>query len=242
MAQELASHVALITGAGRGIGRATALRLARAGSDLVLVARTRAELDETAALAAPMGVRTRVFAADITDDAQIASLLQQTLVELGSISILINNAGVAPPRAVLGKTTLAEWDRMLATDLRAPMLLTRLLLPDMLAHNRGTIINIGSLAARQPRAGEAVYAACKAGLVAFTHALFVEVRNSGVRVVALLPGLVDTGFIPPNRRVDRSKFIRPEDVAETIFHILTAARSACPTEMLLEPQFDPETL
>jgi NADP-dependent 3-hydroxy acid dehydrogenase YdfG len=60
--------------------------------------------------------------------------------------------------------------------------------------------------------------------------------------VALLPGLVDTGFIPPNRRVDRSKFLRPEDVAETIFHILTAARSACPTEMLLEPQFDPETL
>ncbi len=242
MAQELASRIALITGAGRGIGRATAVRLARAGCDLALVARTRAELDETAALAAPLGVRTLVLDADITNDAQVAALLQQAVVELGSVSILINNAGVAPPRTLVGKTTLAEWDRMLATDLRAPMLLSQLLLPDMLAHNRGAIINICSLAARQPRAGEAAYAACKAGLVAFTHALFAEVRNSGVRVVALLPGLVDTGFIPPNRRVDRSKFLRPEDVAETVFRILTAPRSACPTEVVLEPQFDPETL
>lgn len=240
MAHELADQVALITGAGRGIGRATALRLARAGCDLALVARTGREIEAVAAAAEASGARSRVFTADVTDDAQLQTVVDQTLLRFGGISILINNAGVAPPRTMISKTVLADWDRMLATNLRAPMVLSRLLVPHMLARKRGAIVNIASIAARKPRAGEAAYAASKAGLVAFTHALFAEVRGHGIRVVALCPGVVDTGFIPPNRRVDRSKFLHSEDVAETIFGILLAPISACPTEVILEPQFDPE--
>ena len=240
MAAELHQHIALITGAGRGIGRATALRLARAGCDVALVARTQSELESVAAEAEQSGVRALVLPADITDDAQVEALVQRALVELGSISILVNNAGVAPPRTLHGKAAVAEWDRMLATCLRAPMVLSRLLLPDMLVHKRGAIINIASVAGRGAHPGEAAYAAAKAGLIAFSHALFAEVRNSGIRVVAVCPGYVDTALIPQNRRVDREKFLRPDDVADTILHLLALSPHACPTEVLIEPQFDPE--
>jgi len=240
MSGALQGHIALITGAGRGIGRATALRLARAGCDLALVARTQAELEAVAAEVAPTRVRTLVLPADVTDDAQIEATLQRAVMQLGSISVLINNAGVAPPRAHHGKAAVAEWDRMLATCLRAPMVLSRLLLPDMLVHKRGAIINMASSAARAARVGEAAYAAAKAGLIVFSRAVFAEVRNSGIKVVALCPGYVDTTFVPPNRRVDRSKFLRPEDVADAVFQILTLAAPMCPTEVTLEPQFDPE--
>ena len=240
VSRPLDDHIALVTGAGRGIGRATALRLARAGCNLVLVARTASELDAVAAEAAAANVRTLVLPTDVTDDAQVESMLQRAVMQLGSISILINNAGVAPPRAQHGKTAVAQWDRMLATCLRAPMVLSRLLLPDMLVHKRGAIINVASSAARDARVGEAAYAAAKAGLLAFSRALFAEVRNSGIKVVAVCPGYVDTAFVPPNRRVDRAKFLRPEDVAETIFHILVLSAPACPTEVVIEPQFDPE--
>jgi 3-oxoacyl-[acyl-carrier protein] reductase len=237
---ELSNSIALITGAGRGIGRATALRLARARCDLALVARTQAELEAVAAEAAPHGVRTLVLPADITDDAQVESFLQRTVVQLGTVSILINNAGCAPPRTRVGKAAVPEWDRMLATCLRAPMVLSRLVLPDMLVNKRGAIINIASLAARTVRPGEAGYAAAKAGLIAFTRTLFAEVRGSGIKVAAICPGYVDTDLVPANRRVDRSKFLQPEDVAEAIFQVLTSDQRACPTEVILEPQFDPE--
>jgi len=240
VAAALDQHIALVTGAGRGIGRATALSLARAGCDVALVARTKSELDAVAAEVEQAGVRALVLLADVTDDAQVEAFLQHAVVELGSISILVNNAGVAPPRMVHGKAAVAEWDRMLATCLRAPMVLSRLLLPDMLVHQRGTIINIASVAGRGSHPGEAAYAAAKAGLIAFSHALFAEVRNSGVRVVAVCPGYVDTALIPQNRRVDREKFLRPDDVADTILHLIALPAHACPTEILIEPQFDPE--
>lgn len=240
MAAELSNEIALLTGAGRGIGRATALRLARAGCSLALVARTEAELQAVAAQAASSGARTLVLPADITDDAQVESSLQRAVEELGHISILVNNAGWAPPRTPVGKVAVAEVDRVLATCLRAPIVLSRLLLPDMLVRKHGAIVNVASVAARGARPGEAAYAAAKAGLVAFTRALFAEVRNSGVRAVAVSPGYVDTGFVPPNRRMDRAKFLQPEDVAEAIFRVLTCDGRACPTEVVLEPQFDPE--
>ncbi len=240
MAPDLRNNIAFVTGAGRGIGRAIACRLAAAGYDLALVARTQAELEAVAADVAECGVRTLVLPADITDDVQVEAVLQQVVVQLGSVTVLINNAGVAPPRTRIEKATFADWDRVLATCLRAPILLSRLLLPDMLAHKRGAIINIASVAARAPRAGEAAYAAAKAGLVAFTRALFAEVRDTGIKVASICPGYVDTGFIPPNRRVDRGRFLQPDDVAAAVLNVLAADARACPTEIVLEPQFNPE--
>jgi len=231
---------ALITGAGRGIGRAIALRLAQAGYNLALVARTQSQLEAVAAEASVTGVKTLVLPADITSDEQAEAMVQHAVVQLGSISVLVNNAGVAPPRAAHGKAALEEWDRMLDTCLRAPMVLSHLLLPDMLVHKRGAIVNIASTSGRVARAGEAAYAAAKAGLIAFGHAMFAEVRNSGVKVVTLCPGYVDTDFVPANKHVDRDKFLRPGDVAEIVYDVLRTPVHACPTEVVLEPQFDPE--
>jgi short-subunit dehydrogenase len=240
MAAELADEVALITGAGRGIGRATALRLAQAGCALALVSRTRADLEAVASEVTALRVPTCVLPADIADSGQVESLVPLAMQRLGPISILINNACAAPARTPLAKPAPADADRTLATCLRAPIILSRLLLQDMLVRQHGAIINIASTAARTPRAGEAVYAASKAGLLAFSHALFAEVRDSGIRVAAVCPGYVDTSLVPRNRRVDRTKFLRPGDVAEAIFHILTRPPGACSTELLLEPQFTPE--
>ncbi len=240
MPGELATQVALITGAGRGIGRATALRLAQAGCDLALVARTQSELDAVGALAVPYGVRAVALAADLADDVQLQSLPERVTASLGAVSILINNAGNAPPRTPLAKMRLGDLHATLATCLRAPMLLSRLLLPEMLARGRGAIVNVASSTHRDRRPGETGYVAAKAGLVAFSRALFAEVRNSGVKVAAICPGYVDTGFVPPNRRVDRTRFLRPEDIAQTIFQVLTNPMHCCPTEVIVESQMDPE--
>ena len=240
MPGELVTHVALITGAGRGIGRATALRLARAGCDVGLVGRTQTDLDAVVAVAASCGVRAVALAADIADDMQLRSLPERAAAGLGAVSILINNACNAPPRTPLAKMRIADLHGTLATCLRAPMVLSRLLLPEMLSRRHGAIINVASSTHRDRRPGEAGYVAAKAGLVAFSRALFAEVRNSGVKVAAICPGYVDTGFVPPNRRVDRSKFLRPEDVAEAIFQVLTNPAHCCPTEVIVEPQLDPE--
>jgi len=240
MDRPLEGHVAVVTGSSRGIGRASALKLAKQGATVALVARNAVALESVAREAGLFGARTLVVPVDITDDHGIEEALQRVVVQLGSVSILVNAAGVAPPRTMHGKAAISEWDRMLSTCLRAPMVLSRLLLPDMLAHRRGLIVNIASIAARRARPGEAAYAAAKAGLLAFSHTLFREVRNNGVKVTAICPGYVDTDFVPENKKVDRDKFLRADDVADVIVQTALTPMHACPSEIILEPQFDPE--
>jgi NAD(P)-dependent dehydrogenase (short-subunit alcohol dehydrogenase family) len=180
------------------------------------------------------------ISADVTRDADLETAVRMIIERLGRITILVNNAGFAPPRASVLKTALTDWDRTLATCLRAPMVLTRLVLPDMLAHGHGAIINIASLAGKKGRAGEAAYAAAKFGLLGFTQSLFAEVRDHGIKVVAVCPGLVDTDLIPPNRRVDRSKFLQPSDIATAVCDVLASPLHACPDRDRVEPQRDPE--
>jgi 3-oxoacyl-[acyl-carrier protein] reductase len=238
----LHDHVALVTGAGRGIGRAIALRLAEAGCRVAALARTQSELADTVRAAAEQEHSAAVLAmpADVTRDDELESAVRLIIERLGRITVLVNNAGFAPPRGPALKTSLADWDRTLATCLRAPMVLTRLVLPDMLAHGSGTIINIASIAGKRGRSGEAAYAAAKFGLIGFTQSLFADVRAHGIKVTAICPGVVDTGLIPPNRRVDRGKFLQPDDVATAVCDVLASPLRACPTEIVLEPQHDPE--
>jgi len=235
----LTSQLALITGAGRGIGRATALALAAAGCDVVLVARTAREVDSAAAEAREHGVRALALSADLTDPAQLDGAVEHAAA-LGPIAILVNNAGSAPPRRPHARMAPPDWERTLAICLGAPLRLCRAVLPDMLAHGRGWIVNVASTSALRPRAGEAAYAAAKAGLLAFSRALFGEVRDAGVKVISVLPGYVDTTFIPPNRRIDRGTFLQPADVAAAVVAGITSPAHACPTEIVLEPQVDPD--
>lgn len=231
-----------MTGAGRGIGRAIAVRLAQDGCQVAALARTASELDETARVAGEHGAGDAIVAvaADVTHDAELEAAVRLIIERLGRITILVNNAGFAPPRSPVVKTSLADWDRTLATCLRAPMVLTRLVLPDMLAHGSGAIVNIASIAGKKGRGGEASYAAAKFGLLGFTQSLFEEVREHGIKVTAICPGVVDTGLIPPNKRVDRAKFLQPSDIAAAVHDVLMAPLGACPTEIVLEPLYDPE--
>ena len=240
MTSELRGRVAVVTGAGRGIGRAIALRLAAEGCRVAALARTVSELNQTVAEGAAVASEPILpVPADLTSDATFEPALDAVTNHFGWIAILINNAGFAPPRRSLLKTSPADLDRTLVTCLRAPIMLSRLVLPDMLAHGDGAIINIASVAGRQGRAGEAAYAAAKFGLLGFSQALFHEVRNHGIKVTTVCPGWVDTALIPPNKRVDRAKFLQPSDIAEVVFHTLCRPARLSVSEIVVEPQYDP---
>ena len=137
------------------------------------------------------------------------------------------------------KRTCAIREGTLRVNLWATMHLTRLVLPHMIQRRIGTIINIGSLAGLTGRAGESAYAAAKFGVRGFSQSLFEEVREYGIKVCTICPGYVDTLLIPPNRRIDRNKMISPDDVAEAVYSVVAASPRMCPTEMILQPQFDP---
>ncbi len=242
MPTQLNEQVALVTGAGHGIGRAVAVRLARAGCRVAAVAPTSAELADTVdeAAADPAAAPILAVAADVTHDPELERAVRLIIERLGRITVLVNNAGYAPPRGTVVRTSLADWDQTLARCLRAPMVLTRLILPDMLAHGRGTVINVASIAGKQARAGQSAYAAAKFGLLGFTQSLFAEVRDHGIKVVAIVAGSLDTDLLEPDPPIDRAKLLQPGDVADAVVGVLSSPARVCPTEIVLEPQYDPE--
>jgi NAD(P)-dependent dehydrogenase (short-subunit alcohol dehydrogenase family) len=235
-----AHPLALVTGAGRGIGRAVALALAREGFSLCIAARTRGELEETRRLSTLKPSRALIVLVDLADDEGPAALFDTAADYFGRVDVLVNNAGWAPRRTPLLKLAPADQDRMITVNLRAPIMLAQMAAVWMAGHGGGTIVNIASVAAVRTPPGEAVYAATKAGLTAFSRASFAELRGFGIKVSVVVPGLVDTSLIPPNRRLDRQLMLSPEDVAAAVLQVVKAPARACPLEIVVEPQFDPE--
>jgi len=234
-------RVAIVTGAGRGIGRAIAVALAHAGFSLCIAARTREELEETRRLSGLEPARSLIALIDLTAEDAADDLVGVAFDCFGRIDVLVNNAGWAPPRTPLMKLRQTEIDRMIALNLRAPIALTRLVAAKMsAAPGGGTIVNIASASARRLPAGESVYAATKAGLIAFTHAAFAELRPANVRLSVIVPGLVDTPLIPNNKRIDRSAMMAAEDIATAIMQIIESPPRTAAVELVLEPRSDPE--
>jgi NADP-dependent 3-hydroxy acid dehydrogenase YdfG len=232
-------RVAIVTGAGRGIGRACALALAGAGFSVCLTARTRDQLEQTRNATGLPAERSLIVLLDLAQTEAPAALLQTALDLYGRIDVLVNNAGWAPARTPLPKLREADLDQILAVNLRAPIVLTRLAASQMAGQGTGTIVNIASNAGRLSAPGEAVYAAAKAGLLAFSKAAFADLRHHGIKVAAIVPGLVDTGLIPDNKRLNRGAMLHAEDVAAAVMQIVNAPPHACPVEIALEPQADP---
>lgn len=189
---QLDKRVALITGAGRGIGKAIALTYAQEGAKLVLTARTRAQLEQTAQEATALGAETCLVEADVAAPEQVEHLFQQALKRFGSIDILVNNAGMAGPIAPLQESDVAAWMHTLQVNVVGPYLCCRAVLPTMLQHNRGKIINLAGAGANNAWRNISAYVVSKAAVVRFTETLALELQGTNIQVNALGPGSIHT--------------------------------------------------
>ena len=232
---KLDGRVAIVTGAGRGIGRAIARAFAAEGAAVVLASRTPAELAAAAAEIRDAGGCVLVVPTDVTAEAAVEALVREALTRFSRVDILVCAAGSAAFGPVADAKT-ADWDAMLAVNLRGVLLACRAVLPAMIGQRAGTIINIASIAARRAIPGAAAYSATKAGVVAFSRVLAEELRGAGVRVGVLLPGAVDTPIwdAVPNPP-DRAKMLRPDEVAAAALLIATLPPSAALEELTLLP-------
>jgi NADP-dependent 3-hydroxy acid dehydrogenase YdfG len=231
----LAGEVALVTGAGRGIGRAVARALAGEGAAVALASRTRAELAAVAAEIREAGGRALAVPTDVTQDAAVDALVEQTVAELGGLHILVTCAGTASFGSVsTAKPT--DWDAMLAVNLRAVMVCCRAALAPMIRQRRGTIVNVASIAASRPIAGAAAYSASKAGVVAWSRVLAEEVRADGIRVGVVLPGAVSTPLWDtiPNAPA-RERMLAADDVARAVMLMVSLPPGASLEELALLP-------
>lgn len=231
----LASQVAVVTGAGRGIGRAVARAFGQEGASVVLAARTRRELAEVASEIRTAGGRALAVPTDVTSAQSVDALVEQTVAELGRLDVLVTAAGVASFGPLAGSKP-EDWEPMLAVNLRGALLCCRAVLPVMTRQQGGTIINVGSIAANRPIAGCTVYAATKAGVLAFSRVLAEEVRADGIRVGVVLPGAVDTPLwdsIPGGP--DRRRMLSPDDVARAVVLMATLPPRAALEELTLLP-------
>jgi len=217
-ARPLAGRVAVVTGGGRGLGRAIALAYAAAGARIVLAARTRAEIEQVAALATARGARALAVPTDVRDAAAVERLVAATLEAFGQIDVLVNNAGVGQgiagrPIGSLLDVEPAVWDEIFAVNCRGPFLCARAALPAMLARGRGAIINITSELAWKVFPGTAPYGPTKAAVEQLTRIMAAEFGPRGVRVNALHPGgPVDTAIFGPNFPSTAPERLRPPEL------------------------------
>jgi 3-hydroxybutyrate dehydrogenase len=186
----LKDKVALITGSGRGIGRATAKVFAKEGARIFLTARTETELAATAEDIAAAGGFAAYVTADLTREADCNRVISSAREKLGRVDILVNNAGHYGPVVPVEEYPLEEFDKVLAVHLRAPFLLMKTVLPEMYARKSGVILNISSLSAKAAYGWGSAYAAAKAGLLGLTRVTAAEAARQGVRVNAICPGPV----------------------------------------------------
>ncbi|MFP3918482.1 3-ketoacyl-ACP reductase [Lysinibacillus telephonicus] len=218
MAQSLNGKVAFITGAARGIGKATALHLAKEGVNVGLVAKTEPALKEVAEEIASLGVSVAYAVADVSSKEQVESAISSLTENLGTADILINNAGIATFDTVLNMDP-EEWKKIIDVNLMGTYYVTRAVLPQLIEKNGGDIINISSTSGLNGAATSSAYSASKFGVIGFTESLAQEVRRNNIRVSALTPSTVatdlalDLNLIKEN---NDAKLIQAEDIAEFI--------------------------
>jgi len=228
--------VAIVTGASQGIGRAIACKFAREGISVVLAARNKQKLEETAQqIIRENGPEPLIVPTDLTDPQQIENLVDNTVAARGRIDILVNNAGILIMKPILS-LSFDEYRNMMAVNMDAVFLLTKSVLPHMLSREEGTIINIASLAGKNAVKYGTGYAATKWALRGFAASLMLEVRDKNIRVITIFPGSVNTPMLGSSATAPAPETrLQPEDVA----HAAYAALSVHPRAMMSEIDIRP---
>jgi 3-oxoacyl-[acyl-carrier protein] reductase len=230
------SKVAVVTGAGRGIGRGIAIELGRMGARVALVARTRAELEQTAEM---IGSGAYIFTADVRNKERLEATLQKAAATLGPIDILVNAAGLGIFGLVVNFKD-DDFQTLIETNLRGTFFTCRYVLPSMIERKAGHIVNVASIAGKVGSAARAVYCASKFAVVGFTESLAEEVRQYGIRASVICPGSTNTGFSPEHRPgTSVERMLRPEDVAHVVRMIVTQEPNSFISEVILRPTQKP---
>jgi NAD(P)-dependent dehydrogenase (short-subunit alcohol dehydrogenase family) len=240
----LEGKVALVTGASSGLGRATAIALARAGADVALVARSQEELDSAKEEVSKVVRRALTLAVDLASDADTAGVVERTVEALSRIDMLVNAAATDAPGTV-EELDVEGWDRTLAVNLRAPFLLSKAAFPHMREAGGGMIVNISSVAGKKGWANASAYCASKFGLTGFTEALADEGKEHGIRAIVLYPGAMATNwgaFTPKERQEEGepkeaspTRVLAPERVADLIAWLAASPPEFVLTEGLVLP-------
>ncbi|HEY3761771.1 MAG TPA: 3-oxoacyl-[acyl-carrier-protein] reductase [Verrucomicrobiae bacterium] len=230
---QLANQIAIVTGAGRGIGRAIALKFAGAGADVVCLSRTQENSDKVANEVRALGRKAWAVAVDVSDSAAVNAASEKIMADCGKVDVLVNNAGVTRD-GLLMRMSDADWDAVLDTNLKGAFLLTKAFFRVFAKQRAGRIINISSVIGLIGNPGQANYAASKAGLIGFTQSVARELAGRGVTVNAIAPGFIETDMtavlneeLKANilKQIPLGKFGSAEDIAEaTLFLASPQAR------------------
>lgn len=214
---DLKNKNALITGAGKGIGKAVAIALAKEGVNVILIARTQSDIDKVADEIQAFGVKTLALTADVADINSVNSAVEKALTEFKTIDILINNAGIAAFGNFL-ELEVAAWERIIQVNLMGTYYVTRAVLPNMIERQTGDIINISSTAGLAGNALTSAYSASKFAVLGLTDSLMQEVRKHNIKVTALTPSTVATDLAKELKLTDGNpeKVMQSEDIAELI--------------------------
>jgi 3-oxoacyl-[acyl-carrier protein] reductase len=234
----LDGQVAVVTGAGRGIGAAIAAKIAGMGATVVLAGRTRELLESTADSIVKAGGQAEAVVCDVMHLSTVEALAAHVDKTFGRLDILVNNAGIGGFRSPLHQLPPESWDQILNTNLRGVYFCIRALAPLMIRARTGHVINISSLAGKNALPNGAAYAASKWGLNGLSYSVAEELRAYNIRVSVVCPGSVDTELSPHTGK-NPAKMLQPEDVAHTVAMLVTQAPQSFVSEILIRPTQKP---
>jgi NAD(P)-dependent dehydrogenase (short-subunit alcohol dehydrogenase family) len=237
-AHPLEAQIAVVTGGGRGIGAAIALGLARLGAAVIVSGRTPGPLDQTVRSITQSGLHAEAVPCDVASWDEVQTLAEHVKTKYARLDILVNNAGIGGFSSPLHQLPIADWDRILNTNLRGVFYTIRALAPIMIPARSGHIVNISSLAGKNPLPNGAAYAASKWGLNGLTYSVAEELRAHNIRVSVISPGSTNTE-LSPHEGKNPSRMLQPEDVAHAVTMIVTQSPQSFASEILLRPTMKP---